>query len=224
MRKQISSPIQNKEVVRETQMRIAKSAGELISERGFHATSMRDISKATGINLSYIYSFINSKDDILYLYYSMLQEEWSALYEEIFANKEGNPVDQIKTFLNKGIDHTTEFRKEIRTLYTESRHLKKESLEPILDNERSMVSILEGVIKRGIKGGYFQVDDSFLAANCIQYMLVMHAMRGWNLKIKYSNEKYKQLITKLILRSLNFDQKKYKTSRIKSKQSVARIE
>ena len=202
VKKIIKSKVANKKIVEEKQAQIVRAAGDLMAARGFHATSMRDISQASGINLSYLYNFITSKDDILYLYYQRLQQEWHDLYQKAFEDRDADPVEQIKCFLRLGMDHSIRVRKEILTLYSESRHLKQDSLQQILANERAMVDVVDDVVKRGIERGVFKLEDSFIAANIIQYLFAMHALRGWNFKDRYSTNRYKNTMINMILRGL----------------------
>ena len=43
------------------------SAARTFAERGFHATSMRDLSRASGMSLSGIYHYVKGKVELLYL-------------------------------------------------------------------------------------------------------------------------------------------------------------
>jgi AcrR family transcriptional regulator len=42
------------------------AAAALIAERGFEATSMRDVSRATGVSLAGLYHYAESKEELLY--------------------------------------------------------------------------------------------------------------------------------------------------------------
>src|SRR5690606_38672840 len=45
---------------------ILKAAVELFSEKGYHATSMRDIAQRLGMQAGSLYAHIKSKDDLLF--------------------------------------------------------------------------------------------------------------------------------------------------------------
>jgi TetR/AcrR family transcriptional regulator, cholesterol catabolism regulator len=47
--------------------RILRTAASEIAEKGFHNTSIRDISRATGVSLAGLYYYFRSKDELLFL-------------------------------------------------------------------------------------------------------------------------------------------------------------
>ena len=58
---------------------ILRHAAQIFAERGFGASSIRDISRATGVSLSGLYYYFESKQKLLYLiqihaFTSILQE------------------------------------------------------------------------------------------------------------------------------------------------------
>ena len=48
-----------------TKQKILETAIELFSEKGFHGTSVRDIARATGLQVSSLYSHFTGKEDLL---------------------------------------------------------------------------------------------------------------------------------------------------------------
>lgn len=46
---------------------ILRTAARIFAEKGFHSTSMRDISRATGLSLAGLYHYCKSKEELLFL-------------------------------------------------------------------------------------------------------------------------------------------------------------
>jgi AcrR family transcriptional regulator len=184
--KNVEPKIKTEKIIKQRYEQIIRVASELFSKKGYHSTSMREISNASGINLSYLYNYISGKDDILYLFYQSLYTKWSNLYEALLDSEE-DPVEQMKMFIKSMIEIGDSFQKEIRTMITESRHLKKESLYEVLKSEENMIKSLEQLIIRGVEKGVFETDDTFLTANLIQWMLTIEPLRGWNFENYGSN-------------------------------------
>ena len=65
---------------RQDQVRAA--ALRLFREKGYHATSMRDIAEAVGINKGSLYSYIRSKEDLLIPFF---ERAMGVLLEQIEA-------------------------------------------------------------------------------------------------------------------------------------------
>src|SRR5213079_1342627 len=46
---------------------ILRTAARIFAEKSYHSTSMRDISRATGVSLAGLYHYCKSKDELLFL-------------------------------------------------------------------------------------------------------------------------------------------------------------
>ena len=62
-----SKPRRNNDLFQKRQTQIIKKATKLFMKKGYAQTSMREISKATGIDIRNLYYFIKSKEEILFL-------------------------------------------------------------------------------------------------------------------------------------------------------------
>ena len=198
----VVAQIESKELVQKRHDQIFKEALKLFSKKGYHRTTMRQIAKATGINLSYLYKYISSKDDILYLFYHRLHAMFEPIYDEVRSEPGANPANQLRTLLLKMLTTIHNNRAAVLTMYTESRHLEPDSLSAVLEKESEMVGVIEELILKGIETGDFKTKDPFMAANIIQFLLVIEALRGWNFKNRYSFEEFVELITEFIMNGL----------------------
>jgi AcrR family transcriptional regulator len=206
--KQVVSQIKNPNLVEEKQELIVKAASELFCRKGYHSTTLREISAESHINLSYLYKYISSKDDILYLFYRHLHKKWAPLYEQLADEIDANPVDQLRDFLRSIFDIINKFQDEVLTMYTESRHLQKESLHTVLGEESRMIDCLEKLIIRGKERGYFKTEDSFFAANIIQFIVTFHTLRGWNFMDHYTFTRFVELVQGFIFSALGVKEEK----------------
>lgn len=205
--KNIVSQVENKELVEKKQLQIVEAAAELFSKKGYHSTTMRDIASASGINLSYLYQYISSKDDILYLFYANLYVQWEHIYTSLRECTDEDPVAQLKDFINSMFEIALKMSKEVLTVITEGRHLNSDSLHAILALEAEMVANLEQLIIRGVKQGVFKTNDTHLAANVIQHLLTIIPLRGWNIRKTNTFKSIVTQISSLVLHSLGvFDE------------------
>src|SRR3954469_8370829 len=62
----------------ETRARILTTALALFRERGFEATTMRDVARASGMSLGAAYHYFPSKDAIVLAYYHQVEQEHAA--------------------------------------------------------------------------------------------------------------------------------------------------
>ena len=206
--KKVVTKIGNKNIVKKKHDQIIRAAGELFAKKGYHSTSMRGISEASGINLSYLYHYVSSKDDILYLFYLKLHEDINFLYQQLENSKNEDPIEQLKNFIKLFLEYTHKRKDEMLTIYTESRHLNRDSLYAVLSIESQRVKSIEKLISRGIQKGYFRTDSPHMVSNIIQYMLLIEPLRGWNFRHEYTFTRFSELITDLILKALDVKEEK----------------
>ena len=61
-------------ILQKRQLQIVKKPAKLFTKKGYAQTSMREISKATGIDISNLYYFIESKEEILFRVFEMIHK------------------------------------------------------------------------------------------------------------------------------------------------------
>src|SRR5437867_10552405 len=79
---------------REQQVRAA--ALRLFRDKGYHATSMRDIAAEVGINKGSLYSYIRSKEDLLIPFFERAMGLLLVDIEAISANQSLTPTERLK--------------------------------------------------------------------------------------------------------------------------------
>jgi AcrR family transcriptional regulator len=204
--KEIKSKGSNKDLVQKKQLQILSAAAELFTKKGYHATSMREISQLSGINLSYIYNYVSSKDDILYLFYYHLSKQWAPLYEKLRDSKDEDPIDQLKEFLRAMLEIIVNQKKEFQTGWTEGRHLERESLHAVLAAESEVVRCIEQLIIRGQERGVFSTQDAHATANLIQLVLMFYPLRSWNFNKPFTFSSLLEFMTISIMKLLGVDE------------------
>lgn len=210
--KQIVSQVESKKLIEKKHKQISRAAGKLFSKKGYHMTTMRDISAASKINLSYLYKYISSKDDVLYLFFQQHQDRAAPMYQALLDSADENPLDQLMRFLRLSYETVHKFYYDYLTMYTESRHLEPDSLRAVLNWENEKVKSLEALIRRGMNEGCFKTKDPFMAANIIHYLGVIEPMRGWNFRDQYTLETFIETMQAYIAALLGVDEKTLKKS------------
>lgn len=201
--KKVPAKIENKEIVKKKRDQIIRAASELFAKKGYHSTSMRDISEASGINLAYLYHFVSSKDDILYLFYKSLYEDLDVIYQYLEDSTNEDPLEQIKNFIRLILEHLHKKNDEMLTMFTESRHLNRDSLYAILASESQHIKSVEKLISRGVQKGCFRTDSPHMASNMIQYFLLIEPLRRWSFRREYTFTRFSELVTDFILKALD---------------------
>jgi AcrR family transcriptional regulator len=194
----IQTQIKNNDLIQKKQLQIAMGASKLFIKKGYQQTSIREISKTVGLSIGNLYDYIRKKEDILYLVFDVFHSIWVNYLKEEGVFEIEDPLDQLETALRKMLDLVNRHREMILIMYTESKLLPNNFLKMILDKESGLVSCFENILKKGVEKGIFKIDDPFLVANIIVYLLSIEPLRGWNLRKHYKIEEINQKIIKFI--------------------------
>ena len=100
----------------ETRRQILDTALALFRERGFEATTIRDIASAAGLSLGAAYYYFPSKEAIVGAYYEYVQQEHLTRSREAFAQ----PADlreRLRAALHTKIDIMQDDRRLLRALF-----------------------------------------------------------------------------------------------------------
>jgi AcrR family transcriptional regulator len=198
-KREIETQIKNGELVRQKHLQIAAGATELFIKKGYFKTSIREISKATGITIGNLYDYISKKEDVLYLVFDVFHSAWVRKMEEAQVFKIGDPVERLEVALYKMLEIVSIHRDMVLLMYTEGKLLPKEFLRKILENESGLVRYFEEILKDGVEKGAFKIKDPILSSNVIVYLLSMEPLRGWNLRGRYSLDEINEFMVEFIL-------------------------
>lgn len=197
-----AKPRRNNDLFRKRQMQIIKKATKLFMKKGYAQTSMREISKATGIDIRNLYYFIKSKDEILYLVCQMIHTPMMEIVNSPRIMGIDDPVEQLQTVIHELINFGFDYNEEILLMYRESKSLSKPWRRIIFSQESLLVSRIEEILKRGKERNVFQFEDSSFTANFIVYGLSIHPLRHWNMKI-YTKNELMALLEKELIRTVS---------------------
>src|SRR5713101_1717111 len=100
----------------ETRRQILDTALALFRERGFEATTIRDIAGRAGLSLGAAYYYFRSKEAIVGAYYDYIQEEHQARAREAFMRAH-NLRERLRAALHTKIDILQDDRRLLRALF-----------------------------------------------------------------------------------------------------------
>ena len=141
-------------VVRRTKRDVRDAAQRLFHERGFQATSVRDIAAAMGLQAGSLYSHIESKDELLWEIASAAGDRFFEMIEPIIAS------DQIVTQKLRDVIHghvrvITEELDAAAVYSTEWRHLSDERKRQFIERRDRYESVIRDLVREGIEQGHF---------------------------------------------------------------------
>jgi AcrR family transcriptional regulator len=147
---------------REQQVRAA--ALRLFRDKGYHATSMRDIADEVGINKGSLYSHIRSKEDLLIPFFERAMGVLLAQIEEITANASLPPTERLKRAIHAHISAVTENLDVLTVYLSEWRQLTADSLQTVRQQRERYAALFLEIIEDGERSGEFRRVDPRITA------------------------------------------------------------
>ena len=153
------------------QERVVAIAAELFAECGFAATSMTDLSEATGLAAGGLYHYIGSKKQLLFRICDELMEPLLIEAHAIVETDE-SAVTQLRELLRAWLDHIARHRHHM-TVFQQERHLieRDPQWRTIRRQRKDFELILDGVLERCERDGTLSFPDRPLALRALLGMV-----------------------------------------------------
>lgn len=138
------------------------TATELFQERGYAATSMRDMAQALGIEAASLYSHIKSKEEILQnICFRMAQKFFEAM-DEAFAQAPDSAAERLERAIVAHIKVITDDTAASAVFFSEWRHLSEPHLSDFLKMRERYEGIFYNILKEGVeKKEFIELDLKF---------------------------------------------------------------
>lgn len=161
-------------VKKSRKQQIEEKATQLFQERGYAATSMRDLANVLGIEAASLYSHIKSKEEILQKICFRMAEEFFAAWKEVEVEKENQAAKMEKAMIAH-VKVVTRDTDASAVFFNEWRHLS----EPYLSDFLAMREDYEGrfmqILRDGMHSGDFkEVDEKFMMLTILSSLSWTH--------------------------------------------------
>lgn len=140
---------------------IVQAACRLFRERGFHATSMRDIAEAVGLQGGSLYAHVASKDDLLWEIVSSSAERFFAALRPIVESG-ADVVHILRQAIRAHVGVITEDLNAAAVFTTEWRHLPPDRRELFGTRRDEYERQFREIVRQGIRAGMLSpVDEAY---------------------------------------------------------------
>ncbi len=200
----VQTNIKNKDLVSKRRKQIITAASKLFFEKGFDQTTMREISRASGLTMGSLYDYVMSKDDILVLVYKDVIERFRlGLGGNEQSDRDMNP-ENLENILHRSMKQMYKLSKAVQLLYRESWSRRKNVHIQMREIERGHVDNFTQLLQQGREKGLFQVKNPKVTADLILLLVALPAIREWSL-LNLDQEEVIDTVAKFILRGLSTD-------------------
>jgi TetR/AcrR family transcriptional regulator, cholesterol catabolism regulator len=151
---------------------ILQKAAIMFREKGFAATSMRDLAESVGIEAASLYNHIRSKSEILEAICFDVANRFNANIEAI-ENSPQKSIAKVETLLRFHIQQMIENYEEVYVSDREWKHLEEPYLSNFQTQRRSYRKKFAAIIDDGIQKGEIRKIDASTAV-----LIILHAVSG----------------------------------------------
>ncbi len=143
----------SKSAKEKTKIKILKSAVDLIIEKGFEKTTLREIAKAAGVSNPTIYNYFPSKEKLLFAYIEQKHKETVEILENIEDFHTYTLREQLQTLIDTELElylEDREFVQQIADMVFNSSSLK---LGKLYSTNELFVQTVRGMLDIAIEAG-----------------------------------------------------------------------
>lgn len=151
---------------------ILQKAAAMFREKGFAATSMRDLAESVGIEAASLYNHIRSKNEILEAICFNVANRFNENMEAIEAGH-GNSIQRVETLLRFHIKQMVENYEEVYVSDREWKHLEEPYLSNFQNQRRNYRKRFAAIIENGIQKNEIKKIDASTAV-----LIMLHAVSG----------------------------------------------
>ncbi|MFP4474652.1 MAG: TetR/AcrR family transcriptional regulator [Desulfatibacillaceae bacterium] len=150
----------------------------LSNKKGFHAMSLRDLSKASGLSMGALYSYFASKDELL----NMIQEQGRRVTMRTLAGQvdaaEGSR-DRLRAAIMAHLYLSEAMQPWFYFSYMEAKNLARKQQKEAIQNELATEGFLADLLREGRKEGVFSDRDPVMTSAVIKAMLQDWYLKRW---------------------------------------------
>ena len=144
----------------------------MFREKGFAATSMRDLAETVGIEAASLYNHIRSKNEMLESICFDVANRYTMFMDELESSNQ-NTIKKIDTLLRFHIKQMIDYSEEVIVCDREWKHLEEPYLSNFHNQRRTYRKRFASVIEDGIKNGDIKKIDAPTAV-----IIMLHAVNG----------------------------------------------
>ena len=125
---------------------ILRTAAAIFAEKGYHQASIRDIARATGVSLSGLYYYFNSKEELLFL---IQDHAFGTLTRNLERMLEGveEPHRKLRILMENHLRYFIGAKAEMKVLSHESESLTGDFRRTVNAKKRRLTEVVMGILR-----------------------------------------------------------------------------
>lgn len=194
----IPTTLRDPQRVAQRREELVRIATEMFLEKGYHATSIKDIVRKASFNVASLYMYVSSKEDILDLvvndFLNTLGGEMQAVSLSLT-----NPIEDLSTMYLAYVDIIYRYRRQFRLIYRELHFLEDQARKRSEAGVEEVIGVFEDMIEKAVKQGLLKVASVRLSAMNLVYMANMLALHTAEITKNWTPQNYASMQLQIFL-------------------------
>ncbi|MDQ4076733.1 MAG: TetR/AcrR family transcriptional regulator [Chloroflexota bacterium] len=145
----------------ERKIQILDTAERLFSERGYQATSMRDLARELDLKGGSLYSHISSKEELLWRIVERAADEFLGAVQPL-VERDDDPVERLRDAIHAHVRVVTDNLDAATVYFHEWRFLSEPRRSEFLERRNHYEQLMRGLVADAVASGEFvQVDPKW---------------------------------------------------------------
>jgi AcrR family transcriptional regulator len=189
MHLRVASAVSDRELVDRRRAQIVRAATELFGERGYHATTVRDIALRANVSTGLIYQYVEEKEDVLFLVLSDALDAYQREIPMALAHVAG-PLPRLRAAMHAHCRVSDAYADATALAYREVQSLRPERRLAIRERELAANALLGSGVNDCVQAGL--VDETYQESLVDLMVLVSHAwaLKTWQFRGRISVDDY----------------------------------
>jgi AcrR family transcriptional regulator len=131
---------------------ILRTAARIFAEKGYHQASIRDIARATGVSLSGLYYYFDSKEELLFL---IQDHAFGTLLANLERNLDGvqEPHRRLRILVENHLRYFIDAKAEMKVLSHEGESLSGDYRRRVNEKKRRLSDVAMEILREIRPGG-----------------------------------------------------------------------
>lgn len=151
--------------------RIVDAVLTLSNRQGFHATTLRDLSRASGISMGGLYSYFDGKDTLLLMILEQVADAVTEALGAVPAEILGDPERHLAWLIATHVALSEAMQPWFVFAYMEAKAFPAAARKAAVESELATERMFADVLEKGARSGCFAVADVGFTATLIKPLL-----------------------------------------------------
>jgi AcrR family transcriptional regulator len=180
---------------------ITAAAREILAERGYHGTSIRDIAKRAGLSLSALYYWHPSKQHLLAALVEEITSDYFRRCDDALRDAGDDPAERLRALVRATVEYRVSRRVESNIATLEWRNLEPDNRERLEGLRRSATQLWADIVADGIERGVFHCahpDDARRAILAACNAIAQWYEPGGDITLPALVERYRDIALRIV--------------------------